>query len=89
MVVGIIRDEWKNFGWKEKKVNKNVRSLAKLLGSLEKLCVLSQRYLHSLANFCILSQNQLSSDKFFLFTLQLSVISAPYVHNGVVHRVLL
>ncbi len=37
-------------------------------------------------NFCVLSQNQLSSDKLFLFTLQLEVVTALYFHN--VHRVL-
>ncbi len=72
----------KNSGWVEKirggrkKYLSNVlRSLAKLLRSLEKLCVLLQRYLRSLAN-CVLSQNQLSSDKLFLFTLQLAVVMA-------------
>ncbi len=43
--------------------------------------------LRSLEKLCILSQNQLSSDKLFLFTLQLAVVhTAPYVHNGAVHR---
>ncbi len=43
----------------------------------------------SLKDICILSQNQLNSDKLFLFTLQLAVVhTAPYVHNGAVHRVL-
>ncbi len=41
-------------------------------------------------DICVLSQNQLSSDKLFLFTSQLAVVhTAPYVHNGAVHRVLL
>ncbi len=72
-----------------------LRSLAKVLRSLAKIfpfscktfgfsrkdiCVPSQ-------NFCVLSQNQLSSDKLFLFTLQLAVVhTAPYVHNGADHR---
>ncbi len=39
-------------------------------------------------NVCVLSQNQLSSDKFFLFTLQLALVhTAPYVYNGATHRV--
>ncbi len=61
IVVEKNRGEWK----------KNVScSLAKLLRSLKKLCVPSQ-------NVCVLSQNQVSSDKLFLFTLQLAVVTAP------------
>ncbi len=40
-------------------------------------------------DICVPSQNELSSDKHFLFTLQLAVVhTAPHVHNGEVHRVL-
>ncbi len=38
-------------------------------------CVLSKR-LRYLEKLCVLSQNQLSSDKLFLFTLQLAVVTA-------------
>ncbi len=46
-----------------------LRSLTKRLRSLEKLSVASQ-------NFCVLLQRYLSSDKLFLFTLQLAVVTA-------------
>ncbi len=57
----------------------------------QNFCVLLQRYLRSLTKLWsslakIFSQNQLSSDKLFLFTLQLAVVL--FVHNGAVHSIL-
>ncbi len=94
----------KNSGWEEKiyfcdiyiyiyiyiYIAKLLRSLAKLFRSLANIFAFSRKtFAFPRKDICVLSQNQLSSDKLFLFTLQLAVVhTAPYVHNGAVHRVL-
>ncbi len=74
-----------------------LHSLAKLLHSLAKTFALPlktfafsrQNICISSQNFCVLLQNQLSSDKHFLFSLQLAVVHrALYIHNVALHRVL-
>ncbi len=66
----------KNSGWEEK-------IFFKCFAFSRKTFAFSRK------DICVLSQNQLSSDKLFLFTLQLAVVhTAQYVHNGAVHRVL-
>ncbi len=75
-MVGKKYGQWKKFGVG----GKNIIQMYCIL-SLN-FSILAQIYLRSLAK---LLQNLLSSDKLFLFTLQLAVVhTAPYVHNGVV-----
>ncbi len=71
----------KNFGVSGKNLGCKYKMSKIMPAFTRKTFVFSRKYV------CVLSQNQLSSDKLFLFTLQLAAVTDPHVHNGAVHRV--